>query len=134
MAEITYIEDLAKELAEEHGLGYEEALEICELNVDYVYELVKDPKVTTIRFPHLGNMYFNLKRAKYAKVFKKYEKLVKDKVAKVQKMVDKSKDLAHGRTSYFTIIRKYFYPDVQDRMRVSRDEVYKKIELKQNKK
>lgn len=133
MADITYIEDLAEELAEEHGLSYEEALEMCKLNVDYVYELIKDPDVVTVRFPHLGNMYFNLKRAKYAKVFKKYEKLVKDKVKKVQKMVKENRDLAHGRTSYFTIIRKYFYPDVQDRIRVPRLEVYQKIELKQNK-
>lgn len=132
MADITYLEDLTKELAKEHGLSEEEAYEICKLNIDHVYQLVKDPNVVSIRFPMLGVLCFNLKKGKYSRPFREYKTLIGKKVSKVEEMYEEHKDLAHARNSYFSIIRKYFFPKLEDRIKAKQQKVFEKIENKQN--
>lgn len=133
MAQISYLEDFAKELEVEFGLGREEALEICRLSIDHAYELMKDPEVVTIRFPMLGNMCFNMKKGKYSKIYTYFKSIVGRQVEITERMVSENKDIAHGRNMYFSIIRKYFYPDPKVRAVTRRKEVFRKIENNQNK-
>lgn len=130
---ITYIEDLAKELEEEFGMTEKEALEICRLNVDHVYDLIRVPDIISIRFPMLGTMHVNRLASKYGYMFKEFKELMARKVEIIEEQLKDSKDLVHGRKSYYSILRKYFYKDFRLRNAAKRQEVYRKIELKQNK-
>lgn len=134
MPKITYIDDLAKELQKDFGLSEKEALEICKLNVDHVYDLIRDPNIISISFPMLGTLHLNMRIGKYSRVFREFKELVAAQVALIEEQLSERKDLVHGRRSYYSIIRKYFYPDSKVRRYVRREEVYKKMELKQNKK
>lgn len=132
MVNITYLEDLAKELEKEFGLTEKEALEICKLNIDHIYDLVRDPEVISIRFPSLGTLHLNLKRAKFSRVFKVFQDIIKSQADIAQKIVDKQKDQVHGRKSYYSQIRKYFYPNHIERALAKKIDVLTKIESKQN--
>lgn len=132
MAEIVYLDDIAKELAEEFGMSEDEAYELCKLNIDHVYELMRKPGVVSIRFPNLGVMYLNMKKVKYAKVFKEYREMLLAKLEILEEMYAEQKDLAHARNSYYSILRKYFYAKIDERIKAPLREVLKKIENKQN--
>jgi hypothetical protein len=133
MSKITYLEDLAKELEEEFGLSEKEALEICKLNIDHVYNLIREPNIISIRFPMLGVLHLNLKKAKYSKVYKEFEELIDKQVDIIKPQYDEERDLVHGRTSLLTTFKKYFYKDYKERNRARATELFNKIEKKQNK-
>lgn len=136
MKKITYIEDLAKELAEEHDLEYKEALEICKLSVEYAYEMMRDPNIVSIRFPNLGVLHFNKKKAKWdfkkSAAFAHLQDVIQKQLDTVTEMVEDHEDTVHGRTSYYSRLKRYFYKDRVKRMNTSKHDVYVKIEETQN--
>lgn len=136
MNNITYLDDIAKELAEEHGLDYKEALEICKLSIDFTYEQMKDPNIISIRFPNLGVLHFNVKRAKYSyrnsRSFKHLVEILDKQINFAESLQKKIKDLAHTRNSFYSQFRKYFFPNRKERSHSSKKEVFRKIEIKQN--
>ena len=133
---VTYIDDLAKELAEEHGLEYNEALEICKLSVEHAYDLMKDPEIITIRFPNLGNLCFNWIRAKYSYRrdggYKHWVDLLDTQVGTVEKLYKEHKDLAHRRKGFLTIFKKFFFKDKNIRKTIPKSEILRLIEQRQN--
>lgn len=64
MKEITFFkyEDVLKEAAEKLGCKTEVLDKIIQYNIRYIKDvLVKDPKVATIRLPHIGLLHYNVK-------------------------------------------------------------------------
>lgn len=139
MAKITYIEDIAAELAEEFGLGEEEALEICKLNVEFIYDKMRDPEVISIRLPLLGTLHFNARRAKYSykhsRTFEHWRPVIEKQIALASENYDKNgADVVHWRKSFMTQFKKFFFPDMKTRKKTRKKEVYRKLEIRQNKK
>jgi hypothetical protein len=136
MKKLTYIEDLAKELAEEHGLTYREALEICKLSVEYATKMMRDPKIISIRFPNLGILHLNKKKAKWAvaksAAFAHLKDVINNQLSIIDELLEQHKDTVHGRTSYYTRLRIFFYKDRVKRLNASKHDVYLKIEETQN--
>ena len=132
MSKITYLEDLAKELEKDFGLTEKEAMEICKLNINHVYNLIRDPNIISIRFPMLGTLHLNLKKAKYSKVYAEFKELIAKQIEIITPQYENERDLVHGRTSLLTSFKKYFYKDYKERNRASAIELFNKIEKKQN--
>ena len=137
MADIKYGEDIIKEMAEEFGRSEKEIAEIIKLNINYVHKLTKDPNVITIALPKLGVLHFNQKKAKsaylHSSAYKKYIDIIDSQIDIVEDVYSENKNLVHKRTSFFSRIKKILYKDRKERMRTSKSEVFKKMELKQNK-
>lgn len=58
--DITFFEDIVKEMSEELGIGRQELTELIENNFRYTKELAKDPEVTSIKLgKNLGKMVAN---------------------------------------------------------------------------
>ena len=111
--------------------------EICKLNIKYIHTLIKDPEVISISLPFLGLMHFNAGRARYSyknsNTFRNYHDTIGSQIDIVDDVGSYEKDLAHKRRSYYTIIRKIFFKDREARKKSSKSEVFKKMELRQNK-
>ena len=82
----------------------------------------------------LGVMHFNMPRGKYGRVFKIFKELIASQVAIVEEQLADEKDLVHGRRSYYSILRKYYYKNFRERGTTPKVDVFNKIETKQNKK
>lgn len=137
MSKITYLDDIVKELAEEFDVDEKQIAEICKLNIGYIHKLTKTPGVISIQLPNLGVLHFNASRARYSykhsNAFRKYIDVVATQISKVDAIKKNCKDLVHGRKSFYTIIRKYFIKDKDERRRTGKAEVYRLQEIKQNK-
>jgi len=133
MSKITYLEDIAEELEKEFGLTPKESFELCKLNIDHVYNLIRNPNVISIRFPMLGVLHLNLKKAKYSKVYKEFAELISKQLKIIEDQYTEQKDLVHVRTSFLTAFKKYFYREYKKRNRTSATELFNKLEKKQNK-
>lgn len=136
MADIVYYQDILDKLNERFGIDERELSEICKKSIDYIYVLMKNPEVISISLPNLGTMYFNNKRARYSykngDTFRNHVDLLEAQILKTSKLKESHKDLAHTRNSYYSIIKKYFFPDRETRKKTRKKEVYTKLEKKQN--
>ena len=137
MSKIVYLEDIVDELTEEFGIDRKQVEEICKLNIKYIHKLTKNPEVISISLPKLGVLHFNSMRArnsyKRSTAFKKYRDIVGSQIDIVSDTVVDEKDLVHNRRSYYSAIRKIFFKDKEKRFKSTKAEVYKKLEIKQNK-
>lgn len=136
MSKISYFEDIVDELEKELNISRDELEELLKLNIEHIHETTKRPDVISIRLPKLGILHFNRKSAgfheirPFLEVFKKNVNSQKQLVRETKK---NHKDLIHERRSYFTMIKKYFYPDRDKNIKATRQQVFKKLETKQNK-
>jgi hypothetical protein len=131
-----YLDDIVKELSEEFGIKETEMLEICKKSLIHASNLTKDPKVISIRFPNLGILHFNAIKARASKtnaIYAKDKDTIEQQIKLVEKLKKFNKDIVHARRCYFGGIKKYFFKDIKTRALVGRQEVYKKMEVKQNK-
>lgn len=137
MADIKYLEDIIKEISEETGRGLEEIEEIIKLNLKFVNNLTKDPNIISIHLPKLGVLHFNQKKAKASytnsSAYKKYVDVVDSQIDIVDDVEQEHKDLVHKRTSYYSLIKSILFKDRKERMATSKKEVFKKLEIRQNK-
>lgn len=137
MIEITYLDDIVQELAEEFGIDEKQAKEICKLNIKYIHKLTKTPGVISIALPKLGVLHFNVKRAKFSytnsNTFRNYIDVIESQIKLAEEVGKSEKDLVHNRRSYYSIIRKFFFKDREERKKSTKQELYSKIETRQNK-
>lgn len=137
MSKISYLEDIVDELAEEFGIDRKQMEEICKLNIKYIHKLTKNPNVISILLPNLGVLHFNAGRARYSyrnsNTFRNYLDTIGSQIDIVDDTGIDEKDLVHKRRSYYSQIRKYFFKDREERKKSTKAEVFKKMELKQNK-
>lgn len=63
--QVTYLEEIVKELSEEFEIDEKEMAEICSLSLDYVKELTKDKETIAILLPYLGVLHFNRGLGRY---------------------------------------------------------------------
>jgi len=137
MSNIKYFDDIVDEIAEELGVDRKEIEEICKLNIKYIHKLTKKPEVISINLPRLGTLYFNERKAKLtykiSETYKYFREIVGSQIDIVNDVYQENRNIAHKRQGYFSIIKKYFFKDRMERIKVSKKEVYKKLEVKQNK-
>lgn len=137
MSKIKYLNEIISELSSEFSIPEEEMEELCKNSIKYLHTLVKTPEIISIFLPKLGVLHFNLKRAKYSynnsNTFRNYIDTIGSQIKLVEDTHIEIKDLVHARTSFYTRFKKKFFKDREYRKRVTKSEVFKKIELKQNK-
>ena len=137
MSNIKYLEDIVDELTEEFGIDRKQMEEICNLNLKYIHKLTKNPEVISILLPNLGVLHFNVTRARHSYknsgTFRNYLETIGSQIDMVDDTGLDEKDLVHKRRSYYTILRKFFFKDREERKKSTKAEVFKKIETKQNK-
>lgn len=137
MKGIVYLDDIVKELSKEFNMSYAETEELCKKSLSHASNLTLDPEVISIVIPTIGTLHFNEKRAKA--LYKNnahygpYASIIESQLELTTAKLENSKDSVHSRNSYFSSIKKFFFPDRRERMATSRFEVYKKLEIKQNK-
>lgn len=136
MNKISYLDDIVNELTEEFGVDRKQIEEICKLNINYIHKLTKTPDVISIFLPKLGVLYFNVKRAKFSykhsTAYRKYHDVIGSQIDMVDEVYMDEKNLVHARNSYYTIFRKFFFKDREERKKSKKSEIYKKLETKQN--
>ena len=137
MSKIKYLEDIVDEITEELGGDRREIEEICKLNIKYIHKLTKNPEAISINLPRLGILHFNERKAKLtyklSPTYKYFKDIVGSQIDIINDVYQDNKDLVHKRQSYFSIIKKYFFKDRKQRIKTSKKEVYKNLEIKQNK-
>lgn len=137
MSKIKYLDDIVDEMTEELGRDRREIEEICKLNIKYIHKLIRDPEVISIMLPGLGTLHFNERKAKgtykNSATYKYFKEIIGSQIDIVNDVHQDNKDLVHKRQSYFSAMKKYFFKNREERKRVSKSEVFKKIETKQNK-
>lgn len=137
MAEIVYIDDIISEMSEELEVDEKQLREIIKLNIDYLHSLTQDPNVISITLPKLGVLHFNQKMARGAYLnsaaYKKYTDVIDSQIDIVNDIYEENKNVVHKRRSYFSTLRKFFFKSREERKAKSKKEVYKKLEIKQNK-
>ena len=94
--EVTYFDDIVKELSEEFDIDIKEMREICSLSLDYIRHLMKQKATMAILLPYLGVMYFNASLGKFFKTLfskSKYNdnELVKSEIENLEYRLEKVK-------------------------------------------
>lgn len=65
--EITYFDDIVKELSEEFNMNEKEIKELCSISLDYIKQLTKEKITMAILLPYLGVLHFNRSLGNYYK-------------------------------------------------------------------
>jgi len=137
MGEIVYLEDIIKELSEELKIPERELEELIRFSIKHSHKLMVDPNVISINYHNLGVLHFNVSSAssiyKKRNIYRRFVSIIDSKIAIINEEYLLHKNLVHKRASYFSRFKKIFFPNRKERQAVTRVEVLKRIEKKQNK-
>lgn len=99
--EVTYFDEIVKELSEEFNIDQKEMKEICTLSLDYVKDLTKDKKTLAILLPYLGILYFSRSLGRFFKTLYKEdsEKMAEERSNLVYRLdkIDKGGSKIHRK-------------------------------------
>lgn len=110
--EITFVEDIAKQVAEEFGIEYNEALAIYEYGVKYLKHLTLQEENNCVSIPYLGTIHTNkhlLKKSMRAQETKKKQgfnideekyEMSKNRLANIMEFHEERRKHSYDRTMH----------------------------------